>query len=102
MIGYHRVAEFMSAHGEIAILRRFGRLNMLNLMYLQAEITNLEHELDEMASQNPNIKAAKDWVTLSESTHDEDRLQWALTLELRKKLSEFSKNPTRFHVVIDI
>jgi len=92
MIGYHRVAEFMSAHGEIAILRRFGRLNMLNL----------EHELDEMASQNPNIKAAKDWVTLSESTHDEDRLQWALTLELRKKLSEFSKNPTRFHVVIDI
>lgn len=90
MTGYHRIAEFMSAHGDVAIIRRFGKLNMLNLLYMQADLTRLEDQLSQIANQNPNITAAKDWVTLCESAQDQDQLQHRLTLEMREKLGRFS------------
>lgn len=93
MTGYRRVAEFMSTHGEVAILRRFGKLNMLSLLYSQAEITRLEHELNEVASQNPNITSARDWVTFCNSPEDHDKLQYQLALELQEKLIRFSWFP---------
>ena len=90
MDGYHKVAEYTSSHGEVAILRRFTRLNLLNLLYLQADITRLEHRLFEVVDQNTNIITAKDWYELCNSPEDKDQVQLGLTLELQEKLDHFS------------
>lgn len=90
-MGYHRIAEFMGAHGEVAILRRFRKLNMLNLLYLQADLTKLEHDLDQIASLNSNTVTAKDWIALRDSTHSEDERQSQIVLEIREKLVQFSQ-----------
>lgn len=90
MHGYHRVAAYMSTHGELAIFRRFSRLNLLNLLYLQAEITRLEHRLAQVAEQNTNLDSAKDWYELCHSEEDKDQQQHTLTLEIQEKLTEYS------------
>jgi hypothetical protein len=90
MHGYHKVAEYMSSHGEVAIIRRFTRLNLLNLLYLQADIMRLEHRLLEVVDQNTNIVTAKDWYELCNSQEHQDQVQLALTLELQEKLDHFS------------
>ena len=45
MEGYDRFAQFMGTHPKLAISRRFGALNLRNLLYLQAELIYLEDEL---------------------------------------------------------
>lgn len=90
MHGYHKVAEYMSSHGEVTILRRFTRLNLLNLLYLQADVMRLEHQLFEVVDQNTNITTAKDWYELCNSPEDIDQVQLGLTLELQEKLDHFS------------
>jgi len=102
--GYPRLASLFSAHPETAILRRFGRLNALNLLYLQAELTNLENALCEAAesdakSEQFEISARiRDWqalqdsVTTTEAQNNDGRpTQWSLMLQVRDKLNEYSK-----------
>ena len=45
MGNYPTLAKFMSAEPEMIILGWFPRLNLENLLYLQAEISCLEEEL---------------------------------------------------------
>jgi hypothetical protein len=45
MDGYAKVALLMSRHNEYGIVRRFGELNFKNLLYLQAELVELEAQL---------------------------------------------------------
>jgi hypothetical protein len=90
MQGYHRVAEYMNAHAEVAIFRRFTRLNLLNLLYLQADITRLEQRLFEVVNENTNIETARDWYELCRSLEDQDQVQLMLTQELQGKLDQYS------------
>lgn len=66
--GYHKLASFMASENESAIFRRFTRLNLLNLMSLQAELMELEEDLDiawdhdEVKRQSKNF--AKDFNAL--------------------------------------
>ncbi|OIW23860.1 hypothetical protein CONLIGDRAFT_718817 [Coniochaeta ligniaria NRRL 30616] len=46
--GYDRLAEWMSLHPELAIFRRFGSRFTELILYYQAEITQLEHRLQEL------------------------------------------------------
>ena len=89
--GYHRVAAYMSTHGQLAIFRRFSKLNHLNLLYLQAEITRLEHRLEEVAEHNTNVESAKDWYELCHSEQNKDQEQYILTLEIQEKLNQYSR-----------
>lgn len=101
--GYPRLASLMGAHPETAIFRRFGQLNVLNLLYLQAELTNLENSLHEAIkadSESKNFERSiysRDWQTLQESVTVEgqkcggDPTQWNLVLQIRDKLNEYSK-----------
>lgn len=94
MEGYAKVANLMATHGELAIFRRFKALNMLNLLYLQAEITHLEAELREVAcedAQQGRENHPHDWWSLSQSEDDNDREQWDVVLKIRKKLEKYSK-----------
>ena len=76
----------MSANPEKAILRRFGDLNLQNLLYLQAQIMELEEELYEVAKID-NVEYTRDWTRLANA---EDDRQWDIVLQLRKALCEYS------------
>lgn len=100
--GYSRLASLMSAHPETAVLRRFGYLNTLNLLYLQAELTNLETSLVEAAKADARsghlerAVYARDWQSLSESLHATkcdagNPTQWKIMLHVREKLNEYSE-----------
>lgn len=101
--GYSRLASLMGAHPETAIVRRFGSLNALNLLYLQAELTDLENGLHKQAKEDTESGHfersiyARDWQTLSESVMAEDGNpeQWNLMLRVRDKLSEYSEYHVR-------
>jgi len=96
--GYTRLASLMGAHPETAILRRFGSLNALNLLYLQAELTNLENALQKEAKADAEsghfdrTLYNRDWQSLSESvtTENGNPRQWELILQVREKLNEYS------------
>jgi hypothetical protein len=57
--GHAKVATLMSHHSDLAIFRRFSKLNFQNLLYLQAELTHLEANLSRLADrgdEHPNRK----------------------------------------------
>ena len=99
--GYTQLAALMEAHPEIAIFRRFGRLNAKNLLYLQAELIHLEHRLQKCVDEDAASRDAdrtiydRDWQTLSESgaAPDGDPAQWNTILLIRKRLEEYSMGP---------
>ncbi|KAM0798017.1 hypothetical protein BDR22DRAFT_823820 [Usnea florida] len=75
MKGYAKLASLMGAHPEVAIFRRFGTSNALNLLYLQAEIVALERDLrtyttaDDSSSDPSRAIHSRDWYTLSQSSN---------------------------------
>jgi hypothetical protein len=46
--GYPKLAKFMGGTGGYAIYKRFAALNARNLLYHQARLTRLEHELNDL------------------------------------------------------
>jgi hypothetical protein len=54
--GYPRLSTFMAHEPGAAIARRFGSLNLRILLYKQAEIVCLEHELDELEQKYSHHK----------------------------------------------
>jgi hypothetical protein len=95
---YPKLARMMSLSSETAIFRRFGELNLINLLRLQAELHDLEHQLQEIReedyrSKDPvrqgyvcDFRLMKDWVEQGDS------LQYDLLISISKKLEEYS-NP---------
>lgn len=95
MEGYAKIASLMSHHRELAIFRRFGTFNLQNLLYLQAELTHLEKDLKELAEKDqadPNrLFYTKYWYSLAHSEDDEEKEQWEKVLQIREKLTEYSR-----------
>ncbi|RAL67060.1 hypothetical protein DID88_007840 [Monilinia fructigena] len=60
----------MARHGELGIFRRFGKLGLQNLLYLQAELTHLENDLENLACRDAGHKLreehSKDWYSLAQ------------------------------------
>lgn len=97
--GYEKLAGLMSISSETAIFRRFQVLNVTNLLRLQAELQDMEHELaeirsDDAQSANPvrsgyilDFRSMRDWKDAGDS------LQYDLLVAIGKKLHEYSKSP---------
>jgi hypothetical protein len=98
--GYDRMALMMGSHPETAIFRRFLALSAENLLYLQAEINDLETDFHEAqkADRESSLAARREyqmnWYQLQSSvdvdgsgTHD--GTQWTLALEIRQKLKYY-------------
>lgn len=70
MEGYTKLATLMGAYPEVAIVRRFARLNAQNILYLQAELVHLESRLNELEDQDKDSSdpdrtdCALDWFAL--------------------------------------
>ena len=100
MQGYADLASMMGRYPDTGILRRFGTLNMQNLLYLQAELIKLESELHELAKTDSDQGKSgnrvrgwysKDWISLSNYYGSTDETQWQKVLQIRRKLKEYSK-----------
>jgi hypothetical protein len=100
MKGYAKIGLLMGEHPEVAILRRYSALSALNLLYLQAELRDLELDLQKYAkaddaSDYPDRKVySLDWLALKESCEDHvekgnDGHQWETMLAIRDKLEEY-------------
>lgn len=102
MQGYAMIAARMASLPQLAILRRFEALNLQNLLYLQAEIVELETELrkqaesDTRVTQEPERSFTRDWYTLSAKNDDgKQSEQWAQWLVLRERLEKYSAKSYR-------
>lgn len=90
--GYPRLAQLMGGYADVAIFRRFGTLNCLNILSLQAEILDLEDRLkdrietDDRSSDAAVRELAEDFYALRKSDGEQKRL---LKL-IRPKLKEYS------------
>jgi hypothetical protein len=103
--GYHKIAGIMSRHDSVTIFRKFGELNMFNLLSLQAELMELQREFvkfckdDEKDStdDSPAKLLQYSFFTLFDRNekrkHDKEKfyLQRDTLLEIRKKLKEYSQ-----------
>jgi len=96
--GYPKVAEFMGKHPEMAMVRRFRGLNARNLLYLQAELVEIERKLLECERHDADDKTdprkpkyAGSWARLVlYKTDDSANQQYKLILEMREKLKEYN------------
>ena len=94
----------MGHHPETAIFRRFDHLNMLNLLSLQAELTDLELQLqhirqeDEMSEDPLRQLQSTDFWELRQSRKAGDDLQWKALINMREKLQEYS---TAFKIIVN-
>ncbi|KAI6910507.1 hypothetical protein KC318_g2947 [Hortaea werneckii] len=91
--GYHRLADLMGHYPETAIFRRFGALNMLNLLSLQAELIDLQVQFrDIWVEDDASVDLdEKDYSTyFRKLVKSETSLQYEMLLEVRKKLQEYN------------
>ena len=95
--GYSKLAALYGQKPEIAIFKRFGKLNAENLLFLQTELLLLEQELkdivaEDLRSENEQVRLyARSWWAMKHySQHGGDSLQWQKRIEIKKKLKEYS------------
>jgi hypothetical protein len=95
--GYPRLAAQIGLRPELAIFRRFGFLNAQNLLYYQAELSQLEKQLrqcqreDSMSRKDQKARYALNWYWLRESVYDEDTRQLDVVIQIRKTLRLYSR-----------
>lgn len=95
----------MSHHNEMGILRRFNDLNFKNLLYLQAELVDLEKELERLSQADsasigsPQASYEKHWPLLRESESDGSGISCKF-LQIRDTLDQYSMSHARLVVLI--
>ena len=95
MEGYPKLAAHMAIDPEYAIFRKFSALNAQNLLYYQAELVGLEHDLEETAAEDrESLDEEKhvfdnNWFRLSNAEPGKG-FQHTQVLKLRQTLKEYS------------
>ncbi|KAK0734911.1 hypothetical protein B0T26DRAFT_690073 [Lasiosphaeria miniovina] len=88
----------MGGDSELAIFRRFSRLNMLALLKLQADMVRLEHEFDGIVQED--AAAGRDFHASFEkllaSDYGSHSGQLDLLARIQEKLKEYSASPPPF------
>jgi hypothetical protein len=94
--GYPTLAWLMSSYPDKAVFRRFGELNLLNLLRLQAELQEMEHQLkvirkEDAESRDPTRACyAKDFRAMRDNQELGDSEQYELLIQVGLKLQEYS------------
>jgi hypothetical protein len=113
MATYSNLSRLMGEHRDLLILRTFSDLSVRNLLFYQAELAHLEHELEEVEKEDqsckdlPRKEHAVNWKSLSmtgdscvlpssASTEGQprDALQWQIFSRVRVVLHDYSKEDT--------
>jgi hypothetical protein len=99
MDGYDKLAAFIAADPRLSMFRRFSFLETKNLLYLQAELVNLETQLRDIVLEDiKSGDAEKDQFPYSvwhlkrsfQLPGARHPTQWLKVLEIRKTLKEYS------------
>jgi uncharacterized protein DUF6594 len=94
--GYPSLAWLMHSYPGYAIFRRFEELNLLYLLRLQAELQDMEHELqkirEEDTQSNDPIRMCyvKDFRAMRDNEEIGDSEQYEQLINIGKKLQEYS------------
>ncbi|KAF2725246.1 hypothetical protein K431DRAFT_300152 [Polychaeton citri CBS 116435] len=91
--GYHRLADLMGHYPETAIFRRFGSLNMLNLLSLQAELIDLQIQFRDIWAEDDismDLNEKEYSTYFRKLMRSETSLQHEMLLAIRKKLHEYN------------
>ncbi|KAI4238447.1 MAG: hypothetical protein LQ349_001100 [Xanthoria aureola] len=97
MANYNKLTELMGEHQELAMFRRFQKLNVKSLLGMQAEIIHLASELatvereDERSEDNSRSSLHKSIFNLKASGGSTHCYQWRKVLEVREKLEQYNK-----------
>lgn len=102
--GYAQIAWRMLAYPELASTRCFRALNLQNLLYLQAELNELEdairrqEKIDQESQSEKQRWNARSWRVLNTGAQAPggDGEKWRLFCEMRDKLKEYSKFTAQF------
>jgi len=102
--GYPSLAHFVGKEVGYAMFRRFASLNAKTLLDLQAELVQLEHELNDLEVQNSKYdekEALQCRVSELKNAHlgSSGHKQWQKVLETREKLEYYSKSFSRLNGV---
>jgi hypothetical protein len=103
--GYAKLASLMGKFPECAIFRKFGLLNAINLLRLQAELHDMEQQLkevidDDLQSGDPIRELyALDFRLMKDNMEQGHSIQYELLLDIGKKLDEYSMFPRKFQTL---
>jgi len=92
MTGYNALAKFIARFPEHSIFRKFGALSAKRLLYMQAELSHLERELQliEEYDQNDHATFASSWIQMNEASDENDAsFQREKMLEISEKLDKY-------------
>jgi hypothetical protein len=98
--GFPSIAKRMGDIPELAIIRRFGNLNALNMLYYQAELSYLENELRTIEKRDYDLDCQDqtrdscntDWYYLgSEMADSSKRKQLEVFQKIRVILPKYSR-----------
>jgi hypothetical protein len=98
VVGYPRLAAHIERNSHSAIYHRFTALNAQNVLYLQAELTELEMRLqrqqvvDHHSTKGHKGHYAVNWCWLESSADDGDTNQLDLVLRIREVLNVYSQS----------
>jgi hypothetical protein len=107
-LGYPRLSERMGVKPETLIFRKFVALNARMLLYMQAELVDLEATLQYQEERDLNdvdgnrCRYAKDFTYLRLSHKDGDTKQLDLVREIQEKLHVYSMNHHRCNPVMSL
>ncbi|KAK8134226.1 hypothetical protein PG984_006238 [Apiospora sp. TS-2023a] len=96
--GYSLLAEFISKSPENAIFPRFGLLNAVNLLRLQAELVDLEQQLNDVWSLDCTASVAND----HNNRDAEDRRLYGLDFWHMRKCKEEGRDSIQLDLLEDI
>ena len=96
MADYTRLAALMASHKELALFRKFAKLNTKCLLHMQSELIHLEAELENIELENGHSGDSEKLAfqvsvfDLKRSSGTQKDLQWRKALEIREKLKHYS------------
>ena len=97
--GYPKLARLMSRAPETTIFRRFNELNLINLLRLQAELQDMEHQLqqirEEDAQSSDQVREfyVTDFRLMRDWRYTGDPLQYDLLVSIGNEIQDYSPTP---------
>ena len=97
--GYEKLVSFMA---ESPILKKYQRLAVRDLLYLQAELCELDYKYQSIAKKNAAERDEQKWyavdqvlleASITRGTGGDNGEQWRIALTIREKLREYCMFP---------
>ncbi|KAH6674281.1 hypothetical protein B0J14DRAFT_699978 [Halenospora varia] len=103
--GYSKLANLMASK-HYAIFRKFRSMAVRDLLYQQAELTDMENEFSALVMRDKNIKGEQglydgDWYLLSTSkSRNCGGEQWEKAVQIRQKLREYYSSISQYSEMV--